>query len=73
MHILDEPRDCYTKRNVRGKQIAYDISYKWDLKKWYKGAYLQNWNTLDRHRKQNYGYQWKVGCLEGDRLGIQDQ
>ena len=44
MHILDEPRDCYTNRNVRGKQIAYDISYKWDLKKWYKGAYLQNRN-----------------------------
>jgi len=28
------------------RQIPYNISYMWNLKKWYKSTYLQNRNTV---------------------------
>ena len=31
---------------LRERQISHDITYMWNLKKWYKRAYLQNRNRL---------------------------
>ena len=31
-------------KSYREKQISYDITYMWNLKKWYKWTYLQNRN-----------------------------
>ena len=31
---------------VRERQTSYDITYMWNLKKWYKGTYLKNVNRL---------------------------
>ena len=44
----DESRDYYTKWNKLDKkwQIPNDITYMWNLKKWYKLTYLQNRNRL---------------------------
>ena len=33
-------------KEVRERQISYDITYMWNLKKGYKGTYLQNQNRL---------------------------
>ena len=43
---MDGPRDYYTKwsKPDRKRQIAYDIGYMWNLKKWYKWTYMQNRN-----------------------------
>ena len=51
---MDGPGDDHTKWNKSDKetQISYDISYMWDLKKWYKWTYLQDRNTnLDNRLK----------------------
>ena len=55
---MDGPRDYHTKwsKADRERQISYDITYMWNLKKWNKWTYLQNRN-IHRHRKQTYGYQ----------------
>ena len=44
----DGPRDDQTKwsKPERERQISYDITYMWNLKKWYKWTYLQNRNRL---------------------------
>ena len=44
----DESRDYHTKWNKLDKkwQIPNDITYMWNLKKWYKLTYLQNRNRL---------------------------
>ena len=41
---MDGPKDYHTKwsKPERERQIPYDITYMWDLKKWYKWTYLQN-------------------------------
>ena len=42
---MDGPRDYHTKesKSDRERQISYDITYTWTLKKkWYKWTYLQN-------------------------------
>ena len=37
----DGPRGCHTKWNKSEKDISYDISYMWNLKKkWHKWTYL---------------------------------
>ena len=44
---IDGPRDYHTKwsKSDRDRQISYDITYMWNLKKrWYKWTYLQNRN-----------------------------
>ena len=43
---MDEPRDYHTKwsKSDRERQIAFDITYMWNLKKWCKWTYLQNRN-----------------------------
>ena len=34
------PRDYHTKSD-RERKIPYDDTYMWNLKKWYKGTYVQ--------------------------------
>ena len=45
---MDGPRDYHTKwsKPDRERQISYDITYMWNLKKWYKWTYLQSRNRL---------------------------
>ena len=44
---VDEPRVCHTKWSKSDREIQiYDITYWWNLKKWYKWAYLQNRNWV---------------------------
>ena len=44
---MDGPRGYHTKRSESGKEKQiYDITYMWNLKKWYKWTYLQNRNRL---------------------------
>ena len=35
---MDEPRDCYTEwsKSSGERQISYDITYMWNIKKWYQ-------------------------------------
>ena len=42
------------------KQKCHDITYLWNLKKWYTRTYLQNRNTY-RYRKETYSYQIPKG------------
>ena len=54
---MDGPRDYHTKwsKSDRERQISYDITYIWSLKKWYKWTYLQNRNSLtDIENKHSY-------------------
>ena len=52
---MDGPRDYHTKwsKPERERQISYDITYMWNLKKkWYKWTYTQNRNrTTDIENK----------------------
>ena len=45
---MNGPRDYHTKcsKSDRERQISYDITYMWNLKKFYKQSYLQNRNRL---------------------------
>ena len=38
--------DIVVLSQVRERQISYDITYTWNLKKWYVLTYLQNRNRL---------------------------
>ena len=42
------PRDYHTEwsKSDRERQILYDITYMWNLKRWYKLTCLQNGNRL---------------------------
>ena len=45
---MDGPRDCHTewsKSDGEG-QILYDITYMWNVKKWYRWTYLQTKNRV---------------------------
>ena len=44
----DGLRDYHTKwsKPDRERQISYDITYMWNLNKWYKWTYWQNSNWL---------------------------
>ena len=64
---MDGPRDYHIKwsKSDRQREILYDITSMWNLKKWYELTYLQNRNRLSL-RKQTYGYQrWKMGGWDG--------
>ena len=41
---MDATRDYHTKwkKSDRERQIPYDITYIWNLKKWHKWTYIQN-------------------------------
>ena len=45
---MNGPREYYAKwsKSDRERQTSYDITYTWNLKKWYKWTYLQNINRL---------------------------
>ena len=42
---MDGPRESHTKWSQLEKD-KYDVTYRWNLKKWYKWTYLQNRNRL---------------------------
>ena len=50
---MDGPRDSYWTKQVRERQISYDIVYIWNLKTWYTWIYLQNIVT-DVENKHGY-------------------
>jgi len=37
---MDGPRDCHTECSKKDKDISYDTTYVWNLKKWYTWTYL---------------------------------
>ena len=45
---MDGPRDCDTEwsKTERERQISYDSTHMWNLKKSYKWTYLQNRNRV---------------------------
>ena len=45
---MDGPKDCHTEWSKlhTERQISYEITYMWNLKKGYKWTYLQNWNRF---------------------------
>ena len=50
------------------RQTLYDITYTWNLKKKYKGTYLQNRNRItDIENKLIFSK-----CEREDKLGVQD-
>ena len=67
---MDGPRDDHTKcsKSDRERQISYDVTYLWSLKKWYKWTYLQNRNRL-RDIENNLMVTKGEGG-RGDKLGI---
>ena len=69
---MDGPRDYHTKRSKsdRERQI-YDITYMWNLKKWYKWTYLQNRNRLTDLENQILVTKGDSGG-GGDKLGVWD-
>ena len=49
------PRDYYTKwrESEKERQRAYDITYMWNLKKWYKWTFIQTERLKDIENKLN--------------------
>ena len=43
---MDGPKDCHTEwsKSEREKQILCNITYMWNLEKWYRWTYLQSRN-----------------------------
>ena len=68
---IDGPRDYHTRwiKSDRERQISYDITYMWNLKKWYKWTYLQN-------RNRHTDIENKLTVTKGERgwgsLGLTD-
>ena len=69
---MDRSRDCHIEwsKSDRERQISYDNTYMWNLKKGYKWTYLQNRST-HRLRECTYGYHGERVGGE-DRLGVWD-
>ena len=67
------PRDDHTKwsKSDRERQISYDITYMWSLKKWYKWTYLQNRNRLTDIENKFMVIKGKRGGMM-DKLGVWD-
>ena len=67
---MDGHRDCHTEwsKSDRERQISYDITYMWNLKKGYKWTYIQNRNRVtDVENKLMV-----TGGWGGDKLGDWD-
>ena len=62
---MDGHRDYHSKwgSSDRERQISYDITYIWNLKKWHKWTYLQNRNRDIDHKKDK---------RERGKLGVRD-
>ena len=43
---MDRPRDYHTERSNLEKDILYDVTFMWNLKKWHKWTSLQNRNRV---------------------------
>ena len=45
---IDDSRDCHTEwsKSERERQISYNITYMWNLGKWYRWTYLQSRNRV---------------------------
>ena len=56
---MDGPRDCHTKgsKSHRERQISYDITYMWNLKKMIQMNLFTKQKQTHRLQKQTYGYQ----------------
>ena len=70
---MDGPRDYHSKwsKSDKGRQISYDITYMWNLKKWYKWTYLKSRNRLtDIENKLMVTKEERWGR---DKFGIWDQ
>ena len=52
---MNGPRDYHTKWSKWERRHIYNAIYMWNLKKWYKWAYIQNRNRLTD--RKTYGYQ----------------
>ena len=64
----DGPRDYHSKRSKshREKQVTYDITHRWNLKRGYKWTCLQNGNRVTDVEKNV----WSLGRSGGmDKLG----
>ena len=59
-----------TLSEVSQRQISYDITYMWNLKKMIQMNLLTKQKQTHRHRKQTYGYQ--SGKEREGKLGIWD-
>ena len=61
---MEGPRDSHIKRSKLDteRKISYEITYRWNIKKWHKWAYLQNRNTL-------MGFENKFMVIKGETLG----
>ena len=69
---MGRPRGYHAKwsKSDRERQISYDVTYMWNLKKWYKWAYLQSrirLTGLENKLMVTKGESW-----EGDKLGVSD-
>ena len=63
---MDGPRDCYTEwsKTDRGREIAYDIPYMWNLK---RNDTNELTSKIGRDREGTYGYQGEAGGRMGER------
>ena len=70
---MDGPRDYHTKwsKSGRERQILYDITYMWNLKKKKQINLFTKQKQTHRHRRQTYGYQRGKGKGR-DTLGVWD-
>ena len=61
---MNGPRNYHSKwsKPDRERQIAYDIAFMWNLKKWYKWTYLQN-------RNRHIDIENKLMVTKGERGG----
>ena len=65
---MDTLKDGHTEwsKSEREKQILYNITNMWNLKKWYEWTYLQSRNR-DKDVENKHGYQGGKG--EWNELG----
>ena len=69
---MDGTRDYHTKwsKSDKERQMSYDITYMWNLKKLYKWIYLQNRNRLTDTENKLMVTKGESGGR--DKLGIWD-
>ena len=69
---MNGPRDYHPKRSKpdRERQISYDITYMWNLKKMIQMNLFSKQKQTHRPKKQTYGYQ--RGKRRRDKLGVQN-
>ena len=63
-HKKSGTKDYHTKSDKEGP-TSYDITYMWNLRKWYKWSYLQNTNRLTDLENEL----WSVGAEGRNRAG----